>query len=140
MDPYLALFAVVLLLLSPAVPLAVAWARLLPADDPGERVAVDSSSVLLLGGMTLCYVAQLPGVPLELLQGWLSSRLPADWFDGLRIAGKFLTVFVPAYAAAYAYFHRGPLRKPLLWAGILVLVAPIAAGYLLQFWTGGAPS
>ncbi len=140
MDPYLAFLAGVVLLLSPAAPLAAAWARLLPADDPEARFAMDSASVLLLAGVTLCYVAQLPGVPLGLFQNWLGNRLPSDWFDGLRIAGKFLSVFVPAYAAAYAYFHRGPLRKPLLWAGILVLIAPFAAAYVLQFWTGGAPS
>lgn len=140
MDPYLALLAGVVLLLSPAVPVATAWARLLPADDPEERVAVDSSAVLLLVALTLCYLAQLPGVPLALLQNSLSHWLPPDWFAGVRIAGKFLTVFVPVYAVAYAYFHRGPLRKPLLWAGLLVLIAPIAASYLLQFWTAGAPS
>jgi hypothetical protein len=140
MDPYLALILAVLFLLSPAVPLATAWARLLPADDPDERLAVDTSWVLLLVGVTLCYLAQLPGVPLPLLQSWLSDRLPSDWFEGVRIAGKFLSVFVPLYAAAYAFFHRGPLRKPLLWAGILVVVAFVAVGYLLPFWAGGAPS
>ena len=138
MDPYLALILGILLVLSPAAPLAAAWARLLPVDDPEDRAAKGASSVLLLVGVTLCYVAQLPGVPLPLLQTWLGSRLPADWFDGLRIASKFLIVFVPAYAAAHAYFHRGPLRKPLLWAGILVLIASIATGYVMRFWTGGA--
>lgn len=140
MDPYLSLILGALLLLSPAVPLATAWARLLPADDPEERVALDSSSILLLVVMTLCYLAQLPGVPLALLQTSLSNWLPPDWPAGMRIAAKFLSVFVPVYAAAYAYFHRGPVRKPLLWAGILVLIAPIAAGYVLQFWTGAAAS
>ncbi len=138
MDPHLALLAGVVLLLSPAVPLATAWARLLPADDPQERVARDPSSVLLLVGVTLCYAAQIPGVPIELLQNWLSSFVPADWLFGLRIAGRFLLVFVPAYTIAFACLRRGPLRKPLLWAGILVLVVPFAAGYILQFWTAGA--
>lgn len=138
MDPRLAFLVILLLLLSSSVPLAAAWARLLPTDEPEDRVALDPSSLLLLVGVTLCYLAQLPGIPLGLLDNWLSNWLPADWQEGLRIAGKFLMVFVPAYAAAYACFRRGPLRKHLLWAGILVLISSLGLGYLLPFWTVGA--
>ena len=140
MDPHLAFLAGLVFLLSPAVPLAIAWVRLIPDEGTEERIPFDGPSVLMLLAVTVCYVLQLPGVTLGLLENWLHSGLPADLQDGLRLASKFLGAYLPASTLAYAYSRREPLRELLLWAGVLVLLAWLAKSYVLPFWAGGAPS
>lgn len=140
MYAHFAFLAGLLFLLSPAIPLAIAWVRLIPSEEAEEGVPFDGASVLMLLGVTLCYVLQVPGASYGLFENWLDSRLPADLLDGLRLAARFLAVYLPASALAYALFRRGPLRELLLWAGVLVLLAWVANSYLLPFWAGGAPS
>lgn len=141
MDPHLAFLAGLLFLLCPAVPLAIAWVRLIPGgEETEEHISFDGASVLMLLAVTLSYVLLLPGVKLGLLDNRPHSLLPADLQDGLRLAARFLAVYLPASVMVYARSHRGPLRELQLWAGFLVLLAWLAKSYLLPFWTGGAPS
>ena len=138
MDPRLILFAGAALLLAPAAPLAAAWARVLPSEDPEERLRAGVFSLFLLVVLSLCYAALIPGVPVERLESWLFVRVPAGWLPWLPLAEKYLIVFLSALSAMGAYLRRGPLRKPLLWASLLVPAAWLAVTYLLQLWAGPA--
>ena len=139
MDLRLILFAGAALLLAPAVHLAAAWARVLPSEDPEERLHAGAFSLLLLVVLSLCYAALLPGVPVERLESWLLARVPAGWLPWFPLAEKYLIVFLSGLSAIGAFLRRGPLRKPLLWASVLLAAAWLAVTYLLPLWTGPIP-
>jgi hypothetical protein len=138
MDPRLILFAGAALLLAPAVPLAAAWARVLPSEGPEERLRAGAFSLLLLVVLSLCYAALVPGVPVERVESWLLARMPVGWHSWLPPAGKYLVLLLSAVSAIGAYLRRGPLRKPLLWASLLLMAAWLAVTYLLPLWAGPA--
>lgn len=137
MDSHVAFLAGLLLLLCPAIPLAIAWVRLIPGGEETEKhIPFDGASVLMLLAVTLSYVLLLSGITLGLPENRLNSRLPADLQDGLWLATRFLTVYLPVSVLVYARSRRGPLRELLLWAGLLALLAWLAKSYLLPFWVG----
>lgn len=138
-DHRLALVLLSALILAAAAPLVMAWMRLLPPerepfdalDATPRREPRDSIAILLLCFTTLSYLARLPGVPLEAFRLWLEARFLAPWPEYLFLAITFFLVFAPAFAACYSLLRRNPMRTPLIWAGVLVLLFWLASPYLL---------
>lgn len=147
-DHRLALVLLSTIIVAAAVPLAVAWARLLPADSepfssvggqPDATAAPrDPLAVALLCSVTVSYLAQFPGVPFESLRLWLDARLTVPWPEYLFLVVVFLLVFAPAGAACYAVLRSNPLRAPLIWAGVLILLVWFASPYLLAALTASS--
>ena len=140
-DHRVALVLLSAIIVAGGVPLAVGWARLIPADrEPfgssnattgqGSAAPRDSLAIVLLGSATISYAARFPGVPLESFRSWLDGRLSAPWPEYIFLAIVFLLVFAPAFAACYALLRANPLRAPLLWAGALILLLWFASPYL----------
>jgi len=140
-DHRIALVLLSAIIVAAGAPLAVGWARLIPADrEPfgpanpttahGSAASRDSIAVVLLSWITISYAARFPGVPLESLRSWLDGLLPVPWPEYIFLAVVFLLVFAPAFAACYSLLRTNPLRAPLLWAGVLILLVWFASPYL----------
>lgn len=125
-----------------AVPLAMAWARVLPEDAPAFARKEDSPdsakeelpgkaersrnrdpfAVVLLVFVTLSYALRFPGFPVDAVLHWLSTRMPGDWWDWSLLAGRAFCVVTPGLAACYSAVQPNFLRIPLIAGGILVLL------------------
>lgn len=139
MDHRLALVALALLLIVAAAPLAYAWARLLPEERPPFEVAGagtapeevapggktlpkrDRFAVVLLLCVTISYVLRFPGVPLAPALQWLSTLLPADYFNWTVMGARAFFIGVPGLAAVYSALRRNPVRIALAIGGLMVL-------------------
>jgi hypothetical protein len=130
------------LVVGAAVPLAMAWARVLPEDAPpfapkkdspdgakeeppgeGERSRKrDPFSIVLLVFVTLSYALRFPGFPVDAVLYWLSARMPGAWWDWALLAGRAFFVVTPGLAACYSAVQPNFLRLPLIAGGILVLL------------------
>jgi hypothetical protein len=137
-DHRLALLALVALLVSAAAPLAYAWATLLPEEPPPFEVRPagapedlasnrenppkkDPFAVLLLVCVTLSYVLRFPGLPLAAGLHWLSTLLPAEYFNWTVLGGRWFFVVVLGVAAAYSALRPNPMRIALIVGGLLIL-------------------
>lgn len=140
-DHRVALVLLSAIIVAAGVPLAVGWARLIPADrepfapssattEQGSAASRDSIAIVLLGAITISYAARFPGVPIESLRSWLDGRLPVPWPEYIFLGIVFLLVFAPAFAACYALLRTNLLRVPLFWAGVLILLVWFATPYL----------
>jgi hypothetical protein len=148
-DHRLALLALAALIVGAAIPLAFAWARILPEDPPPFHTAPlsdgpepratpeelprpkrDSVPIVLLVCVTLSYAIQFPGVPRRTALHWLESRIPEVpplWvFWGV----VSLVAVLNAGVAGYAIFRPNPLRVPLSVSAALVLVLWLLAHFL----------
>jgi hypothetical protein len=142
-DPRVALVALVALLVAAGVPLAFGWARLLPEEpspfpiEPGSFPSVDEEvkpelpgkprwesilSVILLGCLTLAYVARFPGFPSARLVRWLDALVSGSTEHWVFVSARVVLPVVSAAAGVYAALRPGSLRKPLLAAAVLVLL------------------
>jgi hypothetical protein len=139
MDHRLALVALALLLIVAAAPLAYAWARLLPEERPPFEAAGggtapeeaapggktlpkrDQFAVFLLICVTMSYLVRFPGVPLAPTLQWLSTLLPADYFNWAMMGARAFFIGVPGLAAVYSALRRNPLRIALALGGLMVL-------------------
>jgi len=138
-DHRLALLALAALLIAAAAPLAFAWASLLPeepppfevpaasppAEDPVSNpkrpVKKDLLAAFLLVCVSLSYVLRFPGLPIAAGLQWLSTLLPADYFNWAVLVGRWFFVVAPGVAAAYSALRPNPMRVALIVAGLLVL-------------------
>jgi len=138
-DHRLALLALAALLLAAAVPLAYAWAKLLPEEPPPFEVRAanlppedfiangrspakkDLWAVLLLVCVTVSYLLRFPGLPLAAGLQWLSTLLPADYFTGAVLGTRWFFIVVPGLAVAYSALRPNPIRFALIAGGLLVL-------------------
>jgi hypothetical protein len=140
-DHRVALAALVGLLVATGVPLAFAWARLLPEEpppfpiEPGSFPFVDEEvplsgkaswkpilAVILLGCLTLAYVIRFPGFPSTRLVRWLGAMVSASTEHWLFVSANVVVPVVSVAAGVHAVFRPGPLRIPLLAAAVLVLL------------------
>jgi hypothetical protein len=147
LDPGLALVVLCALILSAAVPLAIAWTRILPEEPPPfdihgpdvppsqRKISYRSDyiprpyfpkrsrfSVALLSALSVCFVLHLPGLPRYF--GFHSitaatALYSKDWIDFL-LASFFL--LVPGLAIAHSFFKPNQLSIPLIAASVLVLL------------------
>jgi len=155
--PYrLAFAAHTALLVGTAIPLAYAWARVLPEDappfkiEPGSFPASDLAppdppvrarkadllSLVLLLCVTLTYLSRFPGVPLAPLLHWTHSAFPAAAANWIVWGGKIILVVGTGLSACLATVRPGPMRVPLVTAASLVLtlwlLGPILQSALLS--------
>jgi hypothetical protein len=149
LDHRLALFFLALLVVSAAVPLAFAWARILPEDAssfapghasrprdpeaaiylPEDFVPRDPFAVFLLACVTLSYFLKFPGLPLDAALRWMANFIPDPSLSWIVLAARAFFVVTPGLAACYSAIRPNPIRVSLVAAGILVLL----------LWLLGAP-
>ena len=130
------------LVVGAAVPLAMAWARVIPEDAPPLARNEDSRggateelpgegesggnrdlfAIVLLVFVTLSYALRFPRFPTGAVLHWLSTRMPEVWWDWGLLAGRAFFVVTPGLAACYSAVRPNFLRIPLIAAGILVLL------------------
>jgi len=140
-DHRVALLALAALLLAAAVPLAYAWARLLPEEPPpfpieaGSFPTIDHEppqetplkrkrdliiSVSLLICLTVAYLIRFPGFPNVVLLRWLNTFAPTEYWT--IFAARIFVVASAIAASVYAVLRPGPLRIPFATAAALILV------------------
>jgi len=142
LDPRLAFLILCSLLIAAAVPIAFAWARVLPEEPPPFRfhrsskggTFDDASSreeqnpqrdplaIALLLCVTFSYALQLPGLPQGLRLDTVPTIVPDDTLGWIEFALVWFFLAIPGFAAAYAILRPNFLRIPLFTAGVLVLL------------------
>lgn len=142
LDPRLAFLILCTLLIAAAIPIAFAWARVLPEDPPPFRfhrsskrgTFGDTSSreqqnprrdplaIALLLCVTFSYALQLPGLPKVLRFDTVPTIVPHDTLGWIEFALVWFFLAIPGFAAAYAILRPNFLRIPLIAAGFLVLL------------------
>jgi hypothetical protein len=140
LDPRLAFLSLCVLLLGAAIPLAFAWARLLPEEPPpfpldrphrrgtyryspirqGQLPRRDSFAVVLLVGVSISYLLQIPGLPSDIDFSALPAVFPIDTPHWVKFGLLWLCTSIPGMAAVYSLLRPNFLRIPLIAAGVLV--------------------
>ena len=143
------------LVVGTGVPLAMAWARVLPEDaSPFESPEVSSQglkdeprgekaktkrrdpfAIVLLVFVTLSYTLRFPGFPVDAVLHWLSTLVPETWMNWILLAGRSFFVVTPGLAACYSAVQPNFLRVPLISAGILVQLLWLLEPILLAAMT-----
>src|SRR5262249_55957240 len=127
------------LLSGAAIPLALAWMRILPPErEPFSRPDVapprphrDRFANFLLLNVSLSFLAAIPRIAEALRLTQLTQLLPATWIETIEIPLLIWLVFVPALAAAYSAVRTNPIRLHLILGGILVLALWLLSPTLL---------
>ncbi len=142
LDHRLAFFALAALVVGAAIPLAFAWARILPEDrppfeieppsyptvelappeEPSSGSKRDWLAIALLVGVTIGYILQFPGFPRDATLRWLNSLFSGSAAGWIAFAANTLLIVSAAGAVGYAILNPGPLRFPLAAAAALVLI------------------
>jgi hypothetical protein len=155
LDHRLAFVFLCALVVGAAVPLAMAWARVLPEDSPpfarredvphgsweeqpgqeGSNRKRDPFSIVLLVFVTLSFAVRFPGFPMDAVLHWFSTRMPEAWSDWGLLAGRAFFVVTPGLVACYSAVQPNFLRIPLIAAGILVLALWLLQPLLLAAMT-----
>jgi hypothetical protein len=139
LNPRLAAFLVLAILLGAAFPLALAWVTILPPerdpfsrpDSPSPRAPHDPAANFFLANVSLSLLAAIPKIAETLHLDSLALFLPANWSEPLAMLLLIWLVFVPALAAAYSAVRPNPIRKHLILGGILVLILWLLSPTLL---------
>jgi hypothetical protein len=139
LNPRLAALLLMALLLGSAVPLALAWMRILPPErEPFSRPDVapprpgrDLFANFLLLNVSLSLLAAIPRIADTLQLERLAHLFPAFWADSIVVIFLIWLVFVPAFAAAYSAVRANPIRLHLILGGILVLALWLLSPTLL---------
>jgi hypothetical protein len=148
--------ALAVLIVATGIPLAFAWARVLPEDaspfrvDPGSsssgnleshpdiprKYDRDPLSIILLFCITVTYLLRFPGVSVVALVHWLNVAFSGPTTAWMISSGKAILLIGTGFAACYAALRPGPLRVPLVLAAglalILWLLGPILQAALLS--------
>ena len=139
LDPHLAAFLMMVLLLGAAIPVALAWTRILPPerdpfsrpDLPRPKRKLDPFAAFLLLNVSLSLLAAIPRIADTLHLDSLLGSLPADWAEHITMVSFIWLVFVPAFAAAYSAVRANLIRPHLIVGGILVLALWLLSPTLL---------
>jgi hypothetical protein len=142
-DHRVAFVALATLLIVAAIPLAIAWARLLPEEpppfpvEPGSYPVIEQErrpelpattrsdlilSVALLLCLTLAYATRFPGFPKAALMHWLDGVVSGSTEYWLILSARTFLLVAASAAIAYAIRRPGPLRIPLASAAALILI------------------
>jgi hypothetical protein len=127
------------LLVAAAIPLALGWTRILPAErEPFSRpdllrvkAKLDLVALFLLANISLSLLAAIPRIADTLHLLAIVQLLPATWAEHLTIAALIWLIFIPAFAAAYSAVRSNPIRAQLIVGGILVLALWLLSPTLL---------
>jgi hypothetical protein len=143
MDHRLAFLALAALLIAAAIPLAFAWARLVPEEpspfpiQPGSFPSIDQESlprphprrerdllvpVALLVCLTLAYLIRFPGFPTGVPLRWLEAVVSGPTEHWIIFFARIFLIAAACAALGYAALRPGPLRIPLAAASALVLM------------------
>jgi hypothetical protein len=145
-DHRVAFLALIALYVTAAIPLAYAWARVLPEERPpfdikppadpgvGQKPAPKAASqqrrkiiaIGLLICITTAYLLQFPGFPQTAAYSWALNWLAAVFSVTLATwilyGSEMGLIALIGFAACYAFLNPGPLRFPLTTAAALVLI------------------
>lgn len=140
LNPRLAAFLIMVLLVGAAIPLALGWIRTLPSerepfsrpDEAPPKPHRDAFAIFLLANVSLSFVAAIPRIAETFHLEGLAQFLPASWADHAAMIFLIWLVFVPALAAAYSAVRANPIRAQLILAGILVLALWLLSPTLLR--------
>lgn len=129
LNPRLAAFLMMLLLLGAAIPLAFGWTKILPPerdpfsrpDLPRQKHERDFFAVFLLINVSVSLLAAIPRFSDALHLEALTQLLPPSWSEHLTMILLIWLVFIPALAAAYSAVRANLIRTQLILGGILVL-------------------
>jgi len=138
-NPRLAAFLMMLLLLGASIPLALAWMRILPPErEPFSRPDIappkprrNRFANFLLLNVSLSLFTAIPRIAETLRLAQLTRFLPASWTETLTVVLLIWLVFVPALAAAYSAVRANPIRAHLILGGIFVLALWLLSPTLL---------
>src|SRR5207245_11134847 len=136
MIPRLALVCWFALLLGAAMPLAIGWARIVPADDPEERVSHDRFAIVLLVLVTLSFVLQLPGFSTLTIGRWLATAIPQPLARQIISWGAVFFAVIPGPAEMYAILRPNPLRRPLFASVIMITALWLVGTYIAHYRWG----
>lgn len=143
----LALVALSALIIGAAIPLAIAWVRILPEDAPPFDIARPDSlhvqkkmsygfdyvpqppilkrsrfSIVLLAGLSVCFAFQLPGIPRYLGLHSVPAAILLHSKSWIEILPAVFFIAVPGVAVAHSFFKPNLLSVPLIAAAVLVLL------------------
>ena len=141
-DHRVAFLALAALIIAAGIPLAFAWARVLPEDpppfqiEPGSFPSVDLEppleppkhrkgdlvSIALLACVTLAYLLRFPGIPRGPIVHSLDSIFAPATTTWIVFGADTFLLIATGFAACYALLRPGPLRVPLTAAAALVLI------------------
>ncbi len=149
-DHWLAFLALMVLLLAAAVPLAIAWTRLVPEERPpfdlepvhNVRPVASAMSryvfnIALLTALSVGFVLQFPGIPRYLALQWIDHELPAIGPVWIFLGIQVLVATAGVAAASYSFAQPGPLRIPLGAASMTLVVLWIFAPFLRSLFLTG---
>lgn len=147
LDYRLALLILSALIIGAAIPLAIAWTRLLPEEAPPfdiEKPAISPStkdltagfiyvrrpfvpkrsrfSVVLLVALSLTFAAQLPGLRQHIGFNSIPAEIPQDPRGWIEFALACFFLLIPGVAVAHSFLKPNLLSIPLIAASILVLL------------------
>jgi hypothetical protein len=142
MDHRLAFATLVALLIGAGTPLAFAWARLLPEDappfpiEPGSFPSVDHEvpqeqpsrnkdswiAAPLLFCLTIAFVFRVPGFPSGTVLAWAGRTIPGVSEPWSVIAVQVIIGLIAIGAGVFGALRSGPLRFPLIAAGVMILI------------------
>lgn len=155
LDPRLAFLLLCALLIAAAAPLASAWTRLLPEEPApfrihraltyrvsgpaytpeSQKTPRDYFAVFLLFLVTLSFVCQVPGFPLEFVSARSAAFIPEPWLHGLILFSRGFLIVIPVLAAGYSLLRPNEIRIYLIISGVLVpllwIVVPLLRSALL---------
>jgi len=139
LDPRLAAFLMMVLLVGAAIPLALGWIKILPAerepfsspDEAPPKRHRDFFAIFLLANVSLSFLAAIPRIAETLHLDLLMQLLPTSWAGHAAMIVLIWLVFVPALAAAYSAVRANPIRVQLIFSGILVLALWLLSPTLL---------
>jgi hypothetical protein len=139
LNPRLAAFLMIALLLGAAIPLVLGWMKILPAErEPFSRPDQtppssprDRFAVFLLVNVSLSLLAAIPRITDLFHLDRLAQFVPPSWSEHGGVIFLIWLVFVPALAAAYSAVRANPIRTHLVLGGILVLALWLLSPTLL---------
>jgi hypothetical protein len=147
LDPRLALVVLSALIVGAAIPLAIAWVRILPEEAPPFDMARSDSlhtqkkmsygfdylpqppvlkrsrfSIVLLAALSICFALQLPGIPSYFGVHTVPVTILLHARSWIEILPAVVFLTVPVLAVAHSFFKPNLLSIPLIAAAVLVLL------------------
>jgi hypothetical protein len=129
LNPRLAAFLMMVLLIGAAIPLALGWTKILPPerepfsrpDLPRQKSKRDYVAFFLLLNVSLSFLVAIPRIVDTLHLEALAQLLPASFAEHLTMILLIWFSFIPAFAAAFSAVRTNIIRTHLIVGGILVL-------------------